>query len=101
MLGAPWSILPLWVSLNLGYRYYAHHLHQKTWPIFRDEEYMARQPRLRIEAELDLSQREHAERWASLRYHLQLTEVDVPVPPGAVDAAALDEVARRFEEARG
>ncbi len=28
--GAPWSLLPLWVSLNLGYRYYAHHLHEKT-----------------------------------------------------------------------
>jgi radical SAM superfamily enzyme YgiQ (UPF0313 family) len=27
---APWSILPLWASLNLGYRYYAHHLHEKT-----------------------------------------------------------------------
>lgn len=39
--GAPWSILPLWVSLNLGYRYYARHLHEKTWPIYRDEEYMA------------------------------------------------------------
>jgi radical SAM superfamily enzyme YgiQ (UPF0313 family) len=34
--GAPWSILPLWVSLNLGYRYYARHLHEKTWPIYRD-----------------------------------------------------------------
>jgi radical SAM superfamily enzyme YgiQ (UPF0313 family) len=39
--GAPWSILPLWVSLNLGYRYYAQHLHEKTWPIYRDQEYMA------------------------------------------------------------
>jgi radical SAM superfamily enzyme YgiQ (UPF0313 family) len=39
--GAPWSILPLWVSLNLGYYYYAHHLHEKTWPLYRDPEYMA------------------------------------------------------------
>jgi radical SAM superfamily enzyme YgiQ (UPF0313 family) len=42
LTGAPWSILPLWVSLNLGYRYYAHHLPQKTWPIVRDAEYMQR-----------------------------------------------------------
>jgi radical SAM superfamily enzyme YgiQ (UPF0313 family) len=33
---APWSLLPLWISLNLGYRYYAKHLHLKTWPIHRD-----------------------------------------------------------------
>jgi len=39
--GAPWSILPLWISLNLGYRYYARHLHEKTWPIYRDERYIA------------------------------------------------------------
>jgi hypothetical protein len=39
--GSPWSILPLWVSTNLGYRYYARHLHDKTWPIYRDEAYMA------------------------------------------------------------
>jgi radical SAM superfamily enzyme YgiQ (UPF0313 family) len=38
--GAPWSILPLWLSLNLGYRYYARHLPEKTWPIYRDEEYL-------------------------------------------------------------
>jgi len=37
------------------------------------------------------------ERWASLRYHLQLTEVEVPVPDGALDAAALEEVVRRFD----
>jgi radical SAM superfamily enzyme YgiQ (UPF0313 family) len=30
MRGAPWSVLPLWVSLNLGYKYYARHLHEKT-----------------------------------------------------------------------
>jgi hypothetical protein len=40
--GAPWSILPLWVSLNLGYRFYARHLPEKTGPeIFRDPVYMA------------------------------------------------------------
>jgi radical SAM superfamily enzyme YgiQ (UPF0313 family) len=32
---APWSILPLWVSLNLGYRYYAQHLHEKTGSVRR------------------------------------------------------------------
>lgn len=35
--GAPPSILPLWVSLNFGYRYYAKHLPQKIGPqIYRD-----------------------------------------------------------------
>ena len=35
--GAPWSILPLWLSLNLGYRYYAHHLRAKIGPtVYRD-----------------------------------------------------------------
>lgn len=39
--GAPWSILPLWLSLNFGYRYYAKHLREKTWPLFRDHAYIA------------------------------------------------------------
>jgi hypothetical protein len=39
--GAPWSILPLWLSLNLGYRYYAAHLHEKTGTILRDPQMMA------------------------------------------------------------
>lgn len=39
--GSPWSLLPLWVSLNLGYRYYAKHLREKTWPVYRDEPFMA------------------------------------------------------------
>jgi radical SAM superfamily enzyme YgiQ (UPF0313 family) len=39
--GAPWSILPLWLSLNAGYRYYANHLHEKTSTVYRDPEYMA------------------------------------------------------------
>lgn len=34
-------VLPLSVSLNLGYRHYAHHLHEKTGTIYRDREYMA------------------------------------------------------------
>jgi radical SAM superfamily enzyme YgiQ (UPF0313 family) len=36
VFGAPTSILPLWVSLNLGYRYYAKHLHEKTGTVYRD-----------------------------------------------------------------
>ena len=44
--GAPWSILPLWVSLNLGYRYYSQHLHEKTWPIYRDETPPRKRPEL-------------------------------------------------------
>ena len=40
--GAPWGILPLWMSLNLGYRYYAHHLPAKTGEVvYRDEAYIA------------------------------------------------------------
>ena len=39
---APWSILPLWLSLNFGYRYYAFHLHEKTGgPVYRDPAYLA------------------------------------------------------------
>lgn len=34
--GAPWSILPLWLSTNLGYRYFAQHLPSKAQGIFRD-----------------------------------------------------------------
>jgi radical SAM superfamily enzyme YgiQ (UPF0313 family) len=41
LTGAPWSILPLWLSLNVGYRYYAHHLPDKTGPeIYRDFNYI-------------------------------------------------------------
>src|SRR5262249_20507191 len=35
-------VLPLSISLNLGYRYYAHHLHEKTGPtVHRDPVFMA------------------------------------------------------------
>jgi radical SAM superfamily enzyme YgiQ (UPF0313 family) len=44
--GAPWSILPLWLSLNLGYRYYARHLHEKTWPMVRSQESGVRSQKL-------------------------------------------------------
>ncbi|MFQ5666988.1 MAG: hydantoinase/oxoprolinase family protein [Candidatus Binatia bacterium] len=37
------------------------------------------------------------ERWASLRYHLQLTEVDIPLPPGPIDAATAQEIVQRFD----
>jgi hypothetical protein len=41
LLGAPPSIWPLWVSLNLGYRYYAHHLPEKAGRVYRDPQYVA------------------------------------------------------------
>jgi radical SAM superfamily enzyme YgiQ (UPF0313 family) len=34
--GAPWSILPLWLSTNLGYRFFAQHLPSKANGIYRD-----------------------------------------------------------------
>ena len=40
--GAPWSLAPLWISLNLGYRFYARHLREKTKTVYRDSSYMAR-----------------------------------------------------------
>jgi hypothetical protein len=35
--GAPWSILPLWLSTNLGYRFFARHLPSKSQEVFRDD----------------------------------------------------------------
>lgn len=49
-LGAPPSIWPLWLSLNFGYRYYAHHLHEKTGSIRRDAAFMAKAARASGEA---------------------------------------------------
>lgn len=40
---APWSLLPLWTSLNLGYRFYARHLREKTNGVYRDAAYMAKE----------------------------------------------------------
>ncbi len=37
--GAPWSILPLWLSLNLGYRYYARRFNKKIQGVYRDPNY--------------------------------------------------------------
>jgi len=34
--GAPWSILPLWLSTNLGYRFFARKLPSKTDQIYRE-----------------------------------------------------------------
>ena len=46
----PLSFLPLWVSLNLGYRYYAKHLPTKTGPtVYRDPAYMADARRRRVQ----------------------------------------------------
>jgi radical SAM superfamily enzyme YgiQ (UPF0313 family) len=42
--GAPWSILPLWLTLNFGYRYYAHHLSEKTGAVYRDPALSAAAP---------------------------------------------------------
>jgi radical SAM superfamily enzyme YgiQ (UPF0313 family) len=39
MTAARWSSLPLWVSLNLGYRYFARHLHEKAGRVYRDPAY--------------------------------------------------------------
>jgi radical SAM superfamily enzyme YgiQ (UPF0313 family) len=41
--------LLLSISLNLGYRYYAQHLPEKTWPLYRDEEYIAAQAHKRVD----------------------------------------------------
>jgi N-methylhydantoinase A len=53
--------------------------------------------RAALHAEGFTADRVSVERWASLRYHLQLTEVDVPLPPGPIDAAVAGEIARRFD----
>ncbi|MGE3807183.1 MAG: radical SAM protein [Gemmataceae bacterium] len=37
LLGAPWSILPLWLSTNFGYQFYARNLSSRTWPIYKEE----------------------------------------------------------------
>lgn len=51
--GAPWSIMPLWVSLNLGYKHYAKHLPEKTGPvIYRDHDYIAE---VKAKARLELA----------------------------------------------
>jgi radical SAM superfamily enzyme YgiQ (UPF0313 family) len=36
LTGAPWSILPLWLSTNLGYRYFAEKLPSKAEGIYRE-----------------------------------------------------------------
>lgn len=38
--GTPFSILPLLISLNFGYRHYSKHLQEKTGTIWRDQEYI-------------------------------------------------------------
>jgi radical SAM superfamily enzyme YgiQ (UPF0313 family) len=34
--GAPWRILPLWLSTNLGYRFFARHLPDKAQQVYRE-----------------------------------------------------------------
>jgi radical SAM superfamily enzyme YgiQ (UPF0313 family) len=36
--GAPWSILPLWISTNLGYRYFAEKLPSKAERVYRERQ---------------------------------------------------------------
>jgi radical SAM superfamily enzyme YgiQ (UPF0313 family) len=36
LTGAPWSILPLWLSTNFGYRYFAEKLPSKADVVYRD-----------------------------------------------------------------
>jgi hypothetical protein len=36
LTGAPWSILPLWLSTNFGYRYFAEKLPSKADGVYRD-----------------------------------------------------------------
>lgn len=36
LTGAPWSILPLWLSTNLGYRFFAEKLPSKAEAVYRD-----------------------------------------------------------------
>jgi radical SAM superfamily enzyme YgiQ (UPF0313 family) len=36
LAGAPWSILPLWLSTNFGYRYFAEKLPSKADGVYRD-----------------------------------------------------------------
>jgi radical SAM superfamily enzyme YgiQ (UPF0313 family) len=36
LTGAPWSILPLWLSTNLGYRYFAEKLPSKADGVYRE-----------------------------------------------------------------
>jgi radical SAM superfamily enzyme YgiQ (UPF0313 family) len=36
LTGAPWSILPLWISTNLGYRYFAERLPSKAERVYRE-----------------------------------------------------------------
>jgi radical SAM superfamily enzyme YgiQ (UPF0313 family) len=39
--GAPWSILPLWLSTNLGYRFFAEKLPSKADAVYRDPSMLA------------------------------------------------------------
>jgi radical SAM superfamily enzyme YgiQ (UPF0313 family) len=44
LTGAPKSILPLWLSLNAGYRYYSKHLHEKVDGVYRDPDFAGEAP---------------------------------------------------------
>ncbi len=42
--GAPWSILPLWLSTNLGYRFFARHLPDKADEVYREPALSSKRP---------------------------------------------------------
>ncbi|WP_425395535.1 B12-binding domain-containing radical SAM protein [Aeoliella sp.] len=44
LTGAPWSILPLWLSTNLGYRFFARHLPDKAQRVYRESTKPANTP---------------------------------------------------------
>jgi radical SAM superfamily enzyme YgiQ (UPF0313 family) len=45
MAAAEWPGLPVWISLNLGYRYFARHLREKAGEVYRDPAYPGRDNR--------------------------------------------------------
>jgi radical SAM superfamily enzyme YgiQ (UPF0313 family) len=50
LTGAPWSILPLWISTNLGYRYFAEKLPSKAERVYREREVSVGRSPLRPES---------------------------------------------------
>ncbi|MBI4518188.1 MAG: hydantoinase/oxoprolinase family protein [Deltaproteobacteria bacterium] len=53
--------------------------------------------RAELAAEGFAANRVSVERWANLRYHLQLTEVEVPLPAGPLAPRTAAELVRRFD----
>ena len=120
-------MLPLSVSLNLGYRYYAKHLPTKTGPtVYRDPEYMAeaaarrqlplvdatgtttraaaRRARKRISSNWGIARDNVAVSSIAMRITLIYPSVgrkeNTPYVPRLADAAAVDGAARQPDAAR-